>query len=526
MKNEKGSAIAYALVVIVILGMLLSNLLTFISSRLTAGYRAESKQEALQVAEAGVFFYRWYLAHNTDGRTAQQIDNFWSGTPIGVGSVYEDDFEDPWGDPIGRYQISIEPPIQGSTIANATVVGWTNKYPLTKRTIKIRFRRPSWSENIVLADDDMRFGNGTTVSGKIHSNKGIRFDGLALGNVSSTLGTYNDPDHLGGNEIGVHTHKLIDGTVNDTFRAAESNPASIPIRTDVFPAGRRILVPEIPFNTLVSDLGFMRAEAAIKYDNAGVGRRIILKENGNFDTCKVNSYSIAPETNCGSSISLPGDATSATNAIINYFGTVSGATGGNAWKNGTSCFTTAGCIAGAFNFIGGTNGICTVNLTTAAIPDNGIIFVANNVWVDGVINNKKVTIVAAELDDEPGYTAVKKNIFIGMNNISYTNHDGRDIIGLIAQNNILTIRDSQNFLEIDAALLAKDGKVGRCYYNGIIKNTITINGSLATKIRYGFAYGNTGYINRNLNFDDDLLYYPPPYFPTGSQYAVDLWEEQ
>ena len=41
--------------------------------------------------------------------------------------------------------------------------------------------------------------------------------------------------------------------------------------------------------------------------------------------------------------------------------------------------------------------------------------------------------------------------------------------------------------------------------------------------QYGFAYtGGTGYQIRNLNYDANLLYSPPPYFPlSGSQYVMN-----
>ncbi len=88
-----------------------------------------------------------------------------------------------------------------------------------------------------------------------------------------------------------------------------------------------------------------------------------------------------------------------------------------------------------------------------------------------------------------------------MDNLLYTNTDGSDIIGVIAQNNVKVIRDSLTNLTIDAALLAKDGRVGRDYYNGTIKNSITINGSIATNLRYGFSYTNgTGYIYSQSQF--------------------------
>jgi hypothetical protein len=49
---------------------------------------------------------------------------------------------------------------------------------------------------------------------------------------------------------------------------------------------------------------------------------------------------------------------------------------------------------------------------------------------------------------------------------------------------------------------------------------------MATNLRYGLAYSDgTGYTNRILIFDNNLLYWPPPYFPTGTEYSIDLWEE-
>jgi len=487
LKFRRGTAIIYGLALVVMIGFLLSGLSVFISALLRSGYHAEAKQESFEVSEAGVFFYRWYLAHKTDGRTAQQIDNFWqTGNPIGVATPYEVEYSDPWGDAIGKYSISVIKPYPGSTKAEVTVQGWTYKYPSMKRTVKVRFRRPSWSEYAVLADDNIRFGAGTTVTGKIHSNKGIRFDGYANNIISSTLGSYDDPDHddVGAEklEFGVHTHvNAPPGSgINNSYRPAEMPPAVMPTRTNVFASGRRLFASEMVFNGLVSDLGYMRSSAAIKYDNTEKGRRIILKSNGTFDMCKVSSYDVI------------------TNAIGSY-------------RKNSGSNTCSTC-----------SGQC---LTNTAIPNNGVIFVANNAWIEGTINNKKVTIVAAELTDEPNYTGGNKNIFLGINNLLYTNTDGKDIIGLFAQKDVEIIQDSLTNLTIDGALLAKEGRVGRDHYNDH-KNSITVNGSIATKNRYGFAYTDgTGYDTRNLNFDNNLLYYPPPYFPTGTQYSIDLWEE-
>ncbi len=51
-------------------------------------------------------------------------------------------------------------------------------------------------------------------------------------------------------------------------------------------------------------------------------------------------------------------------------------------------------------------------------------------------------------------------------------------------------------------------------------------GAIATNVRMGFGYTDgTGFINRSLMFDNNLLYSPPPLFPTGNTYAIDLWDE-
>jgi hypothetical protein len=467
--------IAYALVIMSVVSVLLVSILKYTTSQMTFSINRVNREGSFQVAEAGIFFYRWYLAHEISGRTVQQIKDFWeSGNAYGVDEPYEADFRDPEGGVIGRYKIEVDPPDVNSTIVVVKSTGWTLKDPDVKRVVQARFRRPSWSESAVLANDNMRFGSGTVVNGKIHSNKGIRFDGVATNVVSSALDRYDDPDHSGDNEFGVHTHvnPPPGSGINDTFRTNEAPPTSpVPTREDVFQAGRQFPVTGVDFNGVLSDLNFMKTESQISghgiyFDNSkcsgstNLGRHIVLKANGTMTVTKVkgvNSY------------------------------------------NGIS---SEGCSA------------------DYTIPNGGVVFVENNAWVEGTISNKRVTIVAANL-----IGGEKKTIYIGMNNILYTNFDGSDILGLIGQQDIEVVRDSQNYLTVDAALLAQSGRVGMSHY-GNHKNTITVNGSMATNLRYGFAWTDgTGYANRNLNFDNNLLYFPPPYFPTGTEYYIDLWEE-
>ena len=236
--TRKGSAIAYALVITSAVAIILVSMLQYISSQLKFASNRLERERSFQIAESGIYFYRWYLAHQISGRSAQQIKAFWqSGNPYGVSTPYEAEYSDPEGGPIGKYKIEVQPPDLNSTIIMVKSTGWTYRNPDVKRIIQARFRRPSWSEYAVLADDNMRFGAGTQIYGKIHSNYGIRFDGAAHNIISSSLYSYDDPDHSGGLEFGVHTHLTPVDPTNPAY------PALPPVRTDVFEAGRQMPLP-------------------------------------------------------------------------------------------------------------------------------------------------------------------------------------------------------------------------------------------------------------------------------------------
>jgi len=527
----KGSALVYGLIIMTAVAILLTSILTFITSQTKYSLQIHAREQAFQIAESGINFYRWYLAHQVEGRTAQQVATFWAtGNPYGVATPYIVEYKDPEGSAVGKYKLTITPPLVGSTIVTVKSEGWTYRYPKDIRTLVVRFRRPSWSENAVLANDFMRFGEGTSVFGKIMSNKGIRFDGVAHNIISSAVATYDDPDHGGSAEFGVHTHVNVPPAtgVNDAARPAETPPSAVSARSDIFMAGRSFPIATIDFNGVLGDLSLMKSEAQAgrgKYfNNSGVGQQITLLSAGTFDACTVNSFS-----------EYTSSSTSNTNAIIDYKGIITGATGGNSGTNGTACITTACCTTTACGYIQSnqtSKGRCS-SKANYPIVNNGVIFVENNIWLSGKIDSagmaapsdgsakkERISIVAANL-----IGGATPSVYIP-DNLTYTNYNGNEILGVIAQKNIEIPRDSATTLRIDAALLAQQGRVGREYYDGRVKSTITVYGAIATSLRYGFAYtDNTGYTTRNLYYDNNLLYYPPPYFPTGTQYQMDLWEE-
>lgn len=473
---KMGSVLAYALVMIGVVSIILISLLGYVTSQLKFSMNRVEKERAFQVAEAGIFYYKWYLAHETSGKTAQQIADFWqNGNPLGANSAYEASYEG-----TGHYSITVQRPNNGSTTVLVTSVGWSDKNPDMKRTIRVRLRRPSWSEYLFLSNSFMNFGDQSEVFGKVFSNAGIRFDGIAHNTVSALPARFDDTTY-GGNrqEFGVHT------TVNPADGAAPAYPwpdGTVPDRPDIFEGGREFPASEVSFNGVTADLANMKTEAQAGrgryFNNDGQGRKIILKSDGTYDVCTINS------------------ANANTHAITNYLRNSGSGTCNNC------------------------SGLCVSNYP---IVDDGVIFVEDNAWVEGTVSGKNITIVAANLSGGGNLA----DIYIGTsdNNLRYAAYDCNNMLGLIGQRDVRVLGSCPDDFIVDAALLAQTGTVGINDNAFSGKNSLTFNGAIASYLQPYFQHGNSGFAVRFYNFDNDLLYCPPPYFPTGTEYSIDLWEE-
>lgn len=437
------------------------------------------REKAIQLAESGIDYYRWHLAHDQD--------DFQDGT--GAPGPYIHQVNDKDNNAIGQFSLDITPPPIGSTRVRVESTG-TPIGSTISRTIRVEMAIPSLARYAVAANDQMRFGAGTEVFGPIHSNLGIRFDGLAHNTITSALSSYDDPDHIGNNEFAVHTHVNVPpGTgVNDTFRPNEAPPTNpVPSRTDIFEVGRQFPVPAVDFTGLTNNLASIKssAQSAGQYFAASgaQGYQVILRTNDTFDIYRVNSQTNPPF--------------SCTNT--------SNQTGWGTWSVNNR------------QFIG-----------NYAIPANGLIFVEDNVWVEGAINGVRVTVASGRFPDNP---STRPQLTVN-NDLTYTNYDGTDVIALISQGNVNVGLVSDTNLRIDAALVSQNGRVGRYFYENDcspyhIRTSLTLYGMIATNVRYGFAYTNgSGYQTRNIIYDANLLYGPPPSFPlTSDQYEILSWEE-
>ncbi len=486
-KENKGFILVNVLVFSVIAMIVTSAFVNWGATLLRNTRQLSAKEQAMQIAEAGIDYYRWHLAHASN--------DYKDGNATTTNGPFIHPFEDKDGNVIGHFALTITPPITGSTLIKIESKGTVLSDPLVKRTIAVTLAIPSFAKFAVVANDNMNFGVGTEVFGPVHSNKGIRFDGLAHNIVTSALSKYIDTDVSSTwFQMGVYTLLNPSELNSDT-----TPPTTIPSRPLVFEAGRQFPVAVVDFTGITTDLSTMKANAISsgRYFAAsgGQGYHIVLKTNDTFDIYRVNSLRNAPN-NC-------------TNT--------QGETNWGTWS------------------INNTNNSETF-LANHPIPSNGIIFAEDHIWVNGRINTARVTIAAGRFPDS---SSTWRNIIIN-DDLLYTNYDGSDSIGLIAQGDIAVglynDPDGDEMQRIDAALMAQNGRAGRNLYwsqcgESYLENTLTLYGMIGTNKRYGFAWGSNGSIvsgfqNRNIIYDGNLLYSPPPSFPlTSNQYSTLSWQE-
>jgi len=490
-KRKEGSAIAYGLVIIATISILLVSVIQFVASQIKYASYVTEKEQAFHIAEGGIYFYRWYLAHAIEGKNQQEIEDFWDSVPLGFGegNSYTKDYLNNNYSKIGESVVNSDFSSPGDyNIIEVTSIGNTSKKPDIKRTVKATLRRSIWSDFAVISDAPICFDLYWTVNGKVMGNEGVHFNGTANNIVMAGVSSYDDlnPLHIAYyDKPGVWT--------------SMANPGS------VFTAGTKYPAPKKDFSGVTSFFENMKEESqepggatindctgdGCYFDDSEKGRRIILKSNGTFDMCPVSQY----WTNGGANQHYP-----------KKYGKISG--------SGTCNDCSGDC------------------LDTFTIPNEGVIFVEDNIWLEGTISSKRVSVTAASISDP----ASNANIFV-MDNIQYTNYNGDDVMGILAEGDIEILKNTPNDLEIDGALLAQYGGITKPEYNpeccgiGCVenKNYLNIFGCVITKTGLGFSFHKESCPNldldRSITYDNNLYLYPPPLFPADSFYYIDLWEE-
>ena len=126
-------------------------------------------QRAGDVAEAGINYYRWFLAHHPNDVT--------NGT--GLPGPYVHTYYDPEGGPIGEFSLSVASTTFCGDVSTleVTSTGFVYENPSVRRTITARYARPTVAEYSFILNSNVWAGADRVIVGPYHSNGGIRMDG-------------------------------------------------------------------------------------------------------------------------------------------------------------------------------------------------------------------------------------------------------------------------------------------------------------------------------------------------------------
>lgn len=436
--------IVFTTIFLIIAGGLMS--LTLQERKLNLAQAGDA--QALQIAETGLNYYRWHLAHEPDEYVAD---------------TGEHDYINYSGEVIGAYDIEVTPPEVGSTAVTIRSTGWLDDFPQRTRVVEAKYGISSLAHYAFLTNSNIWLGDTESISGEMHSNGGVRMDGTTNARMTSAKETYTCTSEHG---CSGQTKPGIWGT-------------GTPTDFWDFP------VPAIDFDIITVDLSGIKADAKsngyyIKKSNKQ-GYQVIFNANGTFDIYKVTAVKDNQRQYDAESSFYQKQKIKTKTYVGNY-----------------------------------------------AIPTNGLMFIEDNVWVEGTVNGK-VTLASARFPDQ---TSTNTTIYIN-DNIHYLARDGNHQLGLIAQKHVLVPRHAPSDLTIDAIMLAQKGHVMRhYYYNSVVKNSIEVYGGIITnKVwTWSWVYCDTcpvidGYNETLAIYDSSLTYTPPPSFPTTGEYTFISWEE-
>lgn len=178
--SQVGSLSVYVLLIGTVFSLLVGGLVIFGAVEFTGVRRTESRYNALSIAEAGVHYYRWHLAHDPT--------DYQDGT--GEVGPYVHDYSDSVSGVSGKFSLEIVPPDEGSEIITIQSTGWTDQFPTIKRQVTARYGPEPLTKFSFLHNANVWFGSGLTVFGEVLSNGGVRMDGVNESVVKSVKDTY------------------------------------------------------------------------------------------------------------------------------------------------------------------------------------------------------------------------------------------------------------------------------------------------------------------------------------------------
>jgi hypothetical protein len=428
-----------------------------------------AKNEATSIAEAGLEYYRWFLAHNPGVTDA--------GT--GHAGPYSFNYSDPEGGTKGTYALTITGNKSCNVITSIdlTSKGVPSDNTAVSQTLSARYAQPSVAAYSYILNDSVWAGADRIISGPYHSNGGIRMDGTANAPVSSSLATWTCTSSF--------------GCSPDTVKAG------------VFGAGTNSSLwsyptPQVDFSGIAANFGSLKSTAQannmyfakVSSGSSYLGYHLIFNSGGTVTIKKVT----------------------ATNSLSGY--PVDGSASGYVTEN--TLIKTESVV-----------GTYTVPSTC------GLIFVEDTVWVEGTVNQKVTLVAASVGGSGNGPDAILENNLLynaydGTNGLTLiAQHDI-----LIAPDSPQNMTLDGIFVAQSGAFGRNLYACPSAYEPRgtlTILGTTVSNKRTGTKWLNGCNGGSSdaGYQTRIDAFDRRLATDPPPFTPiTSTDYQFVDWQEK
>jgi len=482
-KNESGTTFALVLVFMGVFLILIGALIGLAITQHRLNKEKVAKELSFQIAEAGLQYYKWHLAHYPD--------DLQDGT--GEQGPYEHEYYDPQGGAIGKFSLEISGQEECGILTSAmiTSTGWSYEYPEVKRVIRVKHSRPSVAEFAYLIDDNVWAGADREIKGRYHSNKGIRMDGENDSLVTSATDEWACTDSFGC-EICPSDCYVQDWSCYcpGVFGSGEGQEQGL----WQFPP--EFSVEEIKFENIAIDLDKM-ASASKNFGEyfpplptpehpSGRGYHLVLKNTGEYDLYVITDL----------------------DAVYGH------SLEGDHWD---------------YHIIEQE----TLIAQNQSLPENcNLIFVEDDLWIEGEVKGK-ITVASADLTNPNTDTDVILN-----GNLTYATQNGADGILVVGEDDILIPLYSPDQMELDGIFLAQKGHFGRNhYYCGWywpwcdrekleIKGSIVSKGRVGTQWTYNDGSFASGYRKRENTYDRRLMTNPPPLTPySDNEFEFVKWEE-
>ncbi len=455
-KNKRGSLTISLLTISASFIIIILALLMLLTNQFDYTMRQEAHQQALNIAEAGINYYRWHLAHDQN--------DFQDGTDNT--GPYIHDYHDPQGKQIGQYSLEIIPPDEGSTVVTIKSTGWHNEYPNIKRTITAKLGLPSITQYSSLNNTSLWFGSGITVHGLIHSNNGIRMDGVNTSIVSSARETYTC-----GTETGCSPSQERPGVWG-------SGPGG--------------------------DQGLWEFPVA-NYDFEGINLDFLKMRQAAQD----NGLYLQDSQAQGYHLIFSGQYLNVRRVTDTDY----------TWGYSSE----QGCER-LYQYIDSEETVGNYDLS-----ETPIVFAEDNLWVEGTVEGR-VTVIATRfpldnnnmniwIDDNLQYESHDDHNRLGLiaqNDIYFSRNIPNDFV---VEGALMAVKGH----------IIRHGYFWWCgWYNNAVRNSLTVYGTLISNLKPYWNYGTSptsGFETRTHTYDSSLLYNPPPYFPTQGEYNLIYWKE-